>query len=308
MSGSLGPAQSPAGSPTPDQIRLALNNSICVLPVGQTIDVGQLPPGVGEPLNWMAELSSSLPISRVSIPATHDAGTALGTFGWSRCQILTIPAQLRVGIRGFDIRLRLVGDDLKIYHSQESQKLEFDSVMESFRSFLKAHPSEFLVMRVRQEADPISATESFESAFAKVRNSPNYRSLFYRAKQRTEIPTVGKLRGKILVLDNYGKLPDSVDYPNPTMSVQDDYDTSDMDHKFQEIGENFDAADHAPDGSVWYVNYTSSCNAQVDQLLNAVRINPRVEATLRTPHRHLGLLLMNFPGLAVIHEIVASNF
>jgi len=292
----------------PQDRTAAMKNPICVLPIGQTIDVKDLPGDLSEPKNWMGEIDSRKLVTQISIPATHDAGTALGTFGWSRCQVFTIPAQLALGIRGFDIRLRLVNDVLSIYHGEESQRLKFEPILEAFRKFLSVHPSEFLVMRVREESSAIRSTQTFEAAFETAVNSCGFRRMFFHSKGRTDLPSVRSLRGKVLILDNYGKLPNAVDYPNPTMVVQDDYDQSDMEQKYEEIISNFTASVLSTNKSVWYVNYTSSCNLQVDQLLNAVRINPRVEAYLRDRKGHLGLVFMNFPGIDVIQEIISSNF
>ena len=285
--------------------RKALHQSVCWIPNGQVIDIADLPRSTYR-LDWMQKLASSQPVSLVSIPATHDAGTALGKYGSTRCHVLTIPAQLAVGVRGFDIRLRLVSSDLDVYHSLESQKLKFSSVMGSFRAFLSAHPTEFLVMRVKEEAKAISPTSSFEEAFE--HHIAPFKDLFYHASSRTEIPSVGQLRGKILIFDNYGKLSDAVDYPNPTMAVQDDYDTSDMAKKVDEIIASFEAARQRKDGSVWDVNYTSSCTIQVDQLANARAVNDKVRNYLKGKRGNLGLVLFNFPSVDVIQSVIDSNF
>lgn len=283
----------------------ALHKAVCVLPYGQTIDLPEVPKQL---LNWSwgGRLRDELPLSLVSIPATHDAGTALGETGWTRCQVLTLPAQLGLGVRGFDIRLRQVNGALGVYHSEESQKLAFQSVMKSFASFLAAHPREFVVMRVREEAKAIHPAQSFEEAFAK--ETQAYRNLFYRARSRTEIPTVGKVRGKIVVLDNYGKLPDAIAYPNPTMSVQDDYDTNDMAKKYGEIVTKFEDARGRKNGKVWDINYTSSCTIQVDQLANAKAVNLKVRDYLKGKRGNLGLVLFNFPGVESIRFVIDSNF
>lgn len=283
----------------------ALHQAVCLIAKGQTIDAGDLPSSATR-LDWMKGLDSSKPVSLVSIPATHDAGTALGRFGMTRCQVMTIPAQLAVGVRGFDVRLRLVGSELGIYHGEESQKVGFASVMKAFDSLLKAHPSEFLIVRIREEAKAIHPSETFEAAFD--RFTRQYRNLIYRPASRSEIPRVGSLRGKILLLDNYGKLPSAIDYPNPSMNVQDDYDTSDMSKKLKEILAQFDDARKQTDGKTWDVNYTSSCTLQVDQLANAKAVNADVLAYLNGIHGNLGLVLMNFPSIDAIDRIIDSNY
>jgi len=283
----------------------ALHEPVCLIPMDRQIEVGDLPRAVHR-LDWMRRLKPSLPISLVSIPATHDAGTALGRTGQTRCQVLSIPAQLAVGVRGFDIRLRLIGSDLHIYHSEESQKLEFKSVMKAIGDFLHSHPSEFIVMRVKEEWKAMNPSESFEAAFEKTIEP--YRSHFYHPSSRTEIPLVAQMRGKILILDNYGKLPDAVDYPNSAMNIQDDYDTSDMAKKFGEIVAQFELARKQTDGRTWVINYTSSCTLAVDQLANARAVNAKFQAHLKGFRGNLGLVLMNFPSVDAVEHILESNF
>lgn len=293
------------GQTSLEQKQIALHQPVCLVPMGEQIDRAELPKAVLR-LDWVRRLKSSLPISLVSIPATHDAGTALGRTGWTRCQSLTIPAQLAVGVRGFDIRLRQVDSQLQIFHGEESQHLAFHEVISAFGEFLRAYPKELLVVRVREESKAIRSPDSFETAVA--RETQPYRDLFYLASSRTEIPTVGQLRGKILVLDNFGKLPNAVDYPNAAMGVQDDYDTSDMDKKLGEIIAKFQEAQRQTDGSVWQVNYTSSSTFSVDQLANARAVNAKVLDYLKTKKGKLGLVLMNFPSTDVIDEIIDTNF
>lgn len=304
---SHGPGQFAQSSPAIDRAekQRALHQPVCLIPMGQTIDVADLPRSAIR-VDWMRRIKSSLPVSKVSIPATHDAGTALGRFGMTRCQVMTIPAQLEVGVRGFDVRLRVVGSNLGIYHGEESQKVDFSDVMKSFSGFLKAHPSEFLIVRIREEAKAVHPAEPFEAAFQ--RFTEPYRGMFYKPSGRMDIPTVAQLRGRILLLDNYGKLPDAIDYPNPSMNVQDDYDTNDMDKKLREIVANFDDARKQSEGKVWNVNYTSSCTLQVDQLANARAVNSKVLAYLKGVHGNLGLVLMNFPSVEAIHWIIESNY
>jgi 1-phosphatidylinositol phosphodiesterase len=284
-----------------------LRQDVCSVAYGHRIERKDLPPRLLD-LEWGSRLPDSIPISQVSVPGSHDAGTALGTTGDTRCQSLSIPAQLALGIRGFDIRLRLVHNLLGVYHHEESQQLSFATVIQSFREFLKAHPHEFLIMRVREESSAVDSREPFERAFANTIRTANFESYVYQANSRTEIPTVRQIRGKVVLLDNYGKLPRAIDYPNPTMKVQDDYDTSDMDKKYQEIESEFKDAIAEKSGVVWHVNYTSSSTSEVDQIGNARAVNPRVVRFLKGRKGHLGLVFMNFPGEPEIRSIVQSNF
>jgi 1-phosphatidylinositol phosphodiesterase len=277
------------------------------MPYGQTIGASDIPKKLRFE-NWLAKLPDHEPLSWISIPGTHDCGTALGATGDTRCQSLTIPAQLVMGVRAFDLRLRLVKNVLGVYHHQESQKLSFQAVASSFHNFLAAHPHEFLVVRVRKEWDSQNSTTEFEDAFTNEVGSAGLAKMIYHANSRTEIPNVSDVRGKVVLLDNYGKLPNAIEYANPTMAIQDDYDTSDMENKYREITEAVNLARAAKDSNAWHINYTSSSTPTVDQLANAQAVNPRVTAYLKGIHGHIGTIFMNFPGFSEIAEIIGSNF
>lgn len=53
---------------------------------------------------WMRILHDTLPICKISIPGSHDSGSIKGGH-MLKTQATDIPAQLRQGIRAFDIRL-----------------------------------------------------------------------------------------------------------------------------------------------------------------------------------------------------------
>ena len=54
---------------------------------------------------WMKGLSDEIPVCRLTIPATHDSGALLGGEAL-QTQDIDIREQLKVGVRGFDIRLQ----------------------------------------------------------------------------------------------------------------------------------------------------------------------------------------------------------
>ena len=60
---------------------------------------------------WMRILHDTLPICKISIPGSHDSGSIKGGH-MLKTQATDIPAQLRQGIRAFDIRLEKKGNKL----------------------------------------------------------------------------------------------------------------------------------------------------------------------------------------------------
>ena len=81
--------------------------------------------------NWMAQINDSCPISTISMPGTHDAGTSTipeqpaALFRASHTQNFSVPSQLADGIRAFDIRLKR---NLKYGHTLTCRD-SFDSTM-----------------------------------------------------------------------------------------------------------------------------------------------------------------------------------
>lgn len=55
---------------------------------------------------WMSKLSSSLPLSSLSIPGTHNSHTCYRALPSVRCQIVSVKDQLESGIRFLDIRVQ----------------------------------------------------------------------------------------------------------------------------------------------------------------------------------------------------------
>ena len=115
--------------------------------------------------DWMARLDDETPINELYIPGTHDSGALYSFFGISgKCQSYSIDEQLSFGVRLFDIRLQLRGNDLAVVHSFVDQKLTFERVLEETKSFLEANPSEFIIISIKEDADPENPAIEFENA------------------------------------------------------------------------------------------------------------------------------------------------
>lgn len=70
--------------------------------------------------NWMKGVDSLTPVSLLSLPGTHNAGTYTCSrhqfIGVNKTQSLTVKDQLQAGIRFLDLRVRLVENELRINH------------------------------------------------------------------------------------------------------------------------------------------------------------------------------------------------
>ncbi|CAK7235945.1 hypothetical protein SCUCBS95973_009438 [Sporothrix curviconia] len=277
--------------------------------------------------DWMAGAPDDWSLARLAIPGTHDTLTHRINLVGFRCQNAGLDEQLAAGVRYLDVRARVQiqpetngdGDDghgaveedskrtnpLGIYHATAYTGYEFADVAETVFAFLEAHPTEVVIMRLKEEALPINgsvsdppgpapwwvADKGFEGKSA-VYSAPtppflqswnHYRldnprtaaglaKYLYRFNTTADplfqspppaaIPTVGQLRGKILMLQEFPYFPESQSYlvadPDATpwygipwqlssslLQIEDYWQTPDLKHldnKWDAVRDNLQAA------------------------------------------------------------------
>ena len=164
---------------------------------------------------WMSYVDGNKYLDELSIPGTHDSGTCSvdndtePQSSQVKCQQDYIPTQLLEGIRYFDIRLGK-GNDPGICHGdfylfkKDGYYLHFSDVIGYFKTFLSENPREALIMLASRGNDE-ATDDSVTTAFAKVMaDNPD---LFYTASR---VPTLGEVRGKIVLLRRFRLVGDSV--------------------------------------------------------------------------------------------------
>lgn len=193
-------------------------------------------------------LPDSAYLSCISLPGTHDSGTAFVSFPkWARCQSASIEHQLEMGVRFLDIRLFRQRGKIKLAHSiancyvdeKKREILTFEKVLFWCKDFLKNNPREAIVMSIKKERGFLSG--SFDEKF--------FSALYdeYIAGDdvwftENRIPQLGEVRGKIILLrrcrsqakENRGldfsvwKNQDSVNDKEPFKVVLNDRYTADV--------------------------------------------------------------------------------
>lgn len=162
------------------------------------------------PEEWMASIPDNVNLAYINLPGTHDAGTKYISLPLIlKCQDSTVEEQLKSGYRYLDIRLgsetidgvrRLVithGDFTCQYSRFSRQYLTLDSVLKECYSFLKEHPTETIVLNVKQEVEDISL-EEMQTILKKMTDAnPDYWYL------DSSLPVLGKARGKIILCRRY---------------------------------------------------------------------------------------------------------
>ncbi|MFI9212855.1 phosphatidylinositol-specific phospholipase C [Streptomyces sp. NPDC053253] len=240
---------------------------------------------------WMAAHGDGTALRQLTIPGTHDSGARYGG-PWTECQNSTIAQQLDSGIRFLDIRCRLTGGSFAIHHGASYQNMMFGDVLVACRAFLAAHPSETVLMRVKQEYSEESDA-TFRAVFDDYLDARGWRSLF---RIGDGLPLLGEARGRVVLLADNGGLP-GVRYGDGSLfDIQDDYMAEPF-GKYPKIEAHFRKAIAQP-GKL-YVNYVSTA-AALPPRWNADRLNPRVHSWLdgaeAAGRTGLGIVPMDYPN------------
>lgn len=161
--------------------------------------------------NWMSGIKDSALLSDISIPGTHDSGTKLvdGIYGaWATTQPLTITEQLNAGIRYFDLRLeyttsvyynvRIVHGSIVCYNEQGGH-LRLWEVLEDMYSFLRSHPSETVIVSVKQDAG-----NDINALAGAVNTLIDLNSNFWFTGSNT--PQLGEVRGKCVLASRINQI------------------------------------------------------------------------------------------------------
>lgn len=93
---------------------------------------------------WMSFVNDETLVKNIAIPGSHDAGT-FKMMSLGETQSSSILAQLKFGVRYFDIRVEQKGDDLVIFHSVLSGT-DFKEVINDISEFMQTNDSEVLIL------------------------------------------------------------------------------------------------------------------------------------------------------------------
>lgn len=224
--------------------------------------------------DWMSHLPDSTKLTALSIPGTHDTGTAdcdpLGSsispsLTMFNCQKYYVNQQLNVGIRAFDVRVDTndtkgnYADDIvdsgkfiPVLHTHNAKDkdrspLYFNEVLNYIKDFFQHHPGETVIMAIKDEG---SHPEYIENIL------DTYISSGYIYQGYDKAPTLGECRGKIVLMRRF-----NVSSGNSSKKANYGYDVTDWDNH------NYDAQQEAlkiVDGSnvqIWIQdNYKSNAD------------------------------------------------
>jgi 1-phosphatidylinositol phosphodiesterase len=278
---------------------------------------------------WMARFSGDLPISRLTLPGTHDTMALYETiYGSAKCQTLTLGEQLNKGVRCLDIRGRHIKNSLAMHHGIVFQKANFSDVVNTASAFLKQNPSETIVMLLQPEWKDEGNTRSYE-ATVKDYISRYPSNLFYT---NSSIPKLKDVRGKIVLVRRFsGSIgidatswpdnPASVVKVGPYVMAEDLYKlefwkdrdiTGFYDRKWSLVYDAMIKASEDIKGEYLRLSYSSAIimyTAFLPQLRGVANdINPRLNAFFeKQPFGSFGAVMMDFATPGLIEKIYRSN-
>ncbi|AZM93721.1 phosphatidylinositol-specific phospholipase C domain-containing protein [Streptomyces sp. W1SF4] len=301
--------------------------------------------GQADRAEWMWGIASDTPLSAMSIPGTHDTlsihnGTSVQTQEDWGDSAATLTAQLERGIRAIDIRARVSGGAaFTIHHAVYYQQANFDDVLTKAQAFLRAHPTESIVMRLKAEC-PYSDVGTFDCANDPKSTTPadvrsifadyvkRYPGLFYTpsvsGSGRANVPTLGQVRGK-LVLGSF----DSVDSDGYGIKgfndrKEDHWAPDSLAEKWGYVKSNVNKAISGSANDM-YVTYSSASKAPFgylpyqfaggwklgnengDIVHDEPGVNYQLMKHLNSNPGRVGVIMTDFPGWGLVNAIIDHN-
>ncbi|MGW1765500.1 phosphatidylinositol-specific phospholipase C domain-containing protein [Streptomyces sp. NPDC002073] len=291
--------------------------------------------GQADRAEWMWGIASDTLLSNMSIPGTHDTlsihgGVMVETQEDWGDSANTLAAQLDRGIRAIDIRVRVTENKyFTVHHAKYYQQANFDDVLSKAQSFLRQHPTEAIVMRLRAECprgggsitdcsndpDSVSSTRIRE-IFTDYRNK--YSGLFYDAGSagtgQADVPKLGAVRGKV-VLGSFDNVDADGSYGIKGFNnhKEDTWNEAVISDKWGLVKSNIDKAMAGSAGDT-YLTYASASTAP---LINPYEVaggapylpgvNYHLMKYLNSSSGRVGIVMADFPGWGLVNAIIDHN-
>lgn len=169
--------------------------------------------------DWLSMVRDETKVCKLTIPGTHDTMTGMGFYQpvlkyifntTAISQVSTLEEQMNSGLRFFDIRPVVSTDTiakkkiLRLTHGISELDITFEWTIDQLQSFLKAHPSEFFIVKLQFD-NGFEDQKDLYTLLSNVLHMSKYQGLFVD-NWRPNI-TVGEMRSKILWLSRYDLRP-----------------------------------------------------------------------------------------------------
>lgn len=299
--------------------------------------------------DWMANIDGSTKLSAINIPGTHDSttqyveGVAVLGDGFTKCQDKSVTEQLELGVRYLDIRLDGSSNDGNLYcvHSKykcyedsgKKTQLELQKVLQDCYAFLDAHPTETIIMRMKEDNGSIGDKALQTYIHADINKNPKY---WFVTNGR---PSLEETRGKIVLARyyqhgyadgvaenqaglNFSKWPDQsgssasspayVKVENTgigaaSLWIQDWYGLA-AGNKWNAVKEGLDSPPNAekPDFT-YFLNYLSSAGTMTKPSSIADTVNKNFSNYTMAYGKHYGWIVMDFVTEELARHVFESN-
>lgn len=156
--------------------------------------------------SWLANIDDENYINKINIPGSHDTAATFVALSYkTKCQNLTTPDQLNTGIRYLDVRLNDSKEKMFLCHGPISclkpdrTTYYYEDLLKECKSFLKKHPSEFIILNIKNEKMKNSILSFDTKIMQETNNILNNNQIFIS----DTVPKVRDVRGKIVIYKRY---------------------------------------------------------------------------------------------------------
>ena len=267
---------------------------------------------------WMKDLKDTKYIRQISIAGTHDSCARIGTASFKADLLMssfiytqkwTIEEQLNKGIRFFDIRIRHVGSSFTIHHGPVFLKQYFGDVMNIFCNFLSLNITEFILVRVKEDHNPMTNMSTMFT-FSKVMKNyiENMKDYVYVVKEEfVDNPTVKECRGKIVFLPDNLQILDIGLYYSNTFIIHDAYSYTDTHTKNNGIKKSLDQC--KTNHSV--ITYLSGVGNWMYSIVNVAKKSNEFTLqyikALPKGGNYVGIIVCDYPSQDLVKSIIDTN-
>ncbi|KAL2885214.1 1-phosphatidylinositol phosphodiesterase [Ceratocystis lukuohia] len=277
---------------------------------------------------WMSNIDDSKSLSSLAIPGTHNSVTnsLTGSLTSKLVQTQNVPLeqQLIGGIRYIDITCKVTKKGFMVYHGLSETASSFGNVLTTIFDFLDLHRSETVILRIqmggvhKSSKSFIDSLQYYLTPGSELGNRAVNRVYSKGDDHITTIPTLGELRGKVFILEDFKTTsPGRYGLPWTTDTVSSysrkfSASTLFMDSKWDDIKSHLREAPSDSSTKLRITHTTASFG--VSPINFAARNAPKVGM-----NKHLGdylsdergacfgIVVIDFPGQKLVKQILLLN-
>lgn len=272
--------------------------------------------------DWMSAVPDDTPLAAVSMPGTHNSATySIRSGHWRkvvdalRCQWRSLSEQLNMGIRFLDLRVR---SDGRLCHGVVTCAVNIRGAFDELRDFLRHHPTEVLVVRVKDESSSRTSAKGIDAVMMNLVDCAEY-PLYLQGRLPSSMREV---RGRIILLRDWANGQLGLLWGGVSMNIQDEYwhrtGTKKWKVMKRHLGSTMiacrSAASHGCFPRVLQIHFASTTAIHYSRtpLSLAKIVNAKLVAYLRHAARYggsvLGIVVMDFPSPMLCDLIIRHNF